>query len=637
MSPRQKENFHLWDFSDDDGRQVIREWSHVRHTKMQGLRKKYYNKFLLYTFNMHTCKSFIANFNFMVILQMLLAALSVYVFRYLDISFDFHVSLFVSPIVFPLAFSINTDFQRREKVLEDLANFKSSAMLWFFCMREWKTAARLDDDWLAAVHMKLKNMMFNLREYLLTDKIERREFIARCLYEDFSDANQLIERVRASDLPTNTAIISRAIHLLNMLCLSFERLRVIREYRSPRAIRSLNKVLILFLPMILSPYFVFLSKKEDTSQWSPYYIAVLVAAVFGALQGVQDKLDDPFDGMSEDDIKLQTIDDWTFNNLEVVKNRNFTVGRFHVSANIDDETAEQDKTDHMLAVPVHLPGESGGGGASSGGGLFTGKLFKKNSRKKKRDDSVRRTMSVSSARHQPSYEHEHEHFDPQNHPYADVLQNIKGNARVQALKKTGKVLVTDNTITRDFDKQKAGSSYDESESGNSSPEEPNRLINIFKPHSASVIEKGNIHQSEASADASEPMKTSVDLRHLQKSKEVKFSMSPTRSVSPDDSLLNDDSILSSPSRQPLIKETPPPKTTAPSRFKLNCVPPPKIESTDMSEIIENNNTDNHEKAHEYNGDSSYNGDNKPLDIDLEEIVIINNEANDRIGIGDSKI
>jgi len=495
-------------------------------------------------------------------------------------------------------------------------------------MREWKMAARLDDDWLAAVHMKLKNMMFNLREYLLTDKIERREYIARCLYEDFSDTNQLIERVRASDLPSNTSIISRVIHLLNMLCLSFERLRVIREYRSPRSIRSFNKVLILFLPMILSPYFVFLSKKEGASQWSPYYIAVLVAAVFGALQGVQDKLDDPFDGMSEDDIKLQTIDDWTFNNLEVVKNRNFTVGRFHVSANInEDDSAEQDKTDHMLAVPGH-PGETSGGGGSSG--LFAGKLFKKNSRKKKRDESLRhRTMSVGSGRHQPAYEHEHEHFDPQKHPYAEVLQNIKGNARVQALKKTGKVLVTD-TFTRDFDKQKS-SSYDESESesGDSSPV-GNRLVGIFKPHSDSVVEKEPTDQSEETAV--------IDLRHSLKSKEVKFSISLTRSALPDDSLLNDESILSSPSRQPLIKETPP-KTTALSRFKLNYAPPPKTDCTDMVEIIENNNTSNHEKTNEYTGDNRYNRDDKTLpngdykppendyEINLEEIVIINNETN----------
>ena len=566
-------NFQKWDLNDEDGREVIQEWSRDRHEKMQGLRKKYHKKFLLYTFNFHICRSFIANFNFMVILQMTVAAVSVYIFNYLDIAFDFHVSLFVSPIVFPLAFSINTDFQRREKVLEDLALFKSSSMLWFFCMREWKLAANLEDAWLDSVHSKVKNMMFNLREYLLTDKIERRCYIARCLYEDFSDANQLIERVRASELPSNTAVISRVIHLLNMLCLSFERLRVIREYRSPRSIRSLNKVLILFLPIILSPYFVFMSRKEGTSKWSPYYIAILVAAVFGALQGVQDKLDDPFDGMSEDDIQLQTIDDWTFNNLEVVKNRNFTVGRFHVSANIDnvkekvkEKVSGMDKIDHL---PVPSP---------DNGGLFGGKIFKKNSRRK-RKGSINRTTSSATQ----SEEH-HPNFDPENHPYADVLQNIKGSSRVQAVKKTGQVLVTD-TITR-FDGNKSNSSIE------SSSPEGNRLVSIFRTksicneHEADGLQMKDQDEDEDEKEIEkydegigfEVNKTKEVKEGNNKMKAVKFSLSP---VTSDDDIGN---VLESPSKKPLIQE----KTN--SRFKLNSITTPKT-----FDVIENNNrTDSNE-------------------------------------------
>ena len=109
--------------------------------------------------------------------------------------------------------------------------------------------------------------------------------------------------------------------------LSFERLRNVREYRSPRSIRSFNKVLIFFLPFTLAPYFVFLGKNTD-NHWSTYYIAVLISFTFGVLQDVQDKLDDPFDGMSEDDINLKTIDGWTFNSLQVTVNQDFKVGRF---------------------------------------------------------------------------------------------------------------------------------------------------------------------------------------------------------------------------------------------------------------------------------------------------------------------
>ena len=314
----------------EEERELIQQW---RSNRLQGVRNSYH-ECLLYSLNLDTLKSFLQNFNFMVFIQMVIATIAVYVFQSLQISFDINVSVFVSPIVFPLAFSINTDFQRREKVLEDLAVFKSSGLVWYFCMREWKHAAKLDALWITAVHSKLKSLLFHLCEYLLTAKIEHRKIILRAMYQDFSDANQLIENLRESQLPANTAIISRSIHLLNMMCLSFERLRVIREYRSPRSVRSFNKVFIMLLPIILAPYFVHLGIKGNNT-WQPYYLAVLLAYVFSTLQSVQDKLDDPFDGMGEDDINLDTIDEWALCSFQHVK-KTFNVGRFKVNVDPKD-------------------------------------------------------------------------------------------------------------------------------------------------------------------------------------------------------------------------------------------------------------------------------------------------------------
>lgn len=90
------------------------------------------------------------------------------------------------------------------------------------------------------------------------------------------------------------------------MCHAFERLRVIREYRSPRTIRSFTKVFIFLMPIVLSPYYVHMGIKSGNI-WSPYYIAVLSSFMFGTLQGVQDVLDDPFDGISEDDINLGQV------------------------------------------------------------------------------------------------------------------------------------------------------------------------------------------------------------------------------------------------------------------------------------------------------------------------------------------
>jgi len=322
----------------EEGRQDIYHWRRSREERFRGV-GKHIHLIQLYGFSAHLLKNFVEHFNFMVILQMALAAFVTFVCKKSNIQYDIHVSLFITPIVFPLAFSINADFRRKEQVLEDLAKFKSAAMTWFFCMRDWREACSHDINYLNGVRNKVKGLMFHIREYLLTQRLDHRKFIVRVIYEDLSDANQLNEKVRSSSMQANSTLVSRIINFLNMMCLSFERLRVIREYRSPRSIRSFTKVLIFLLPLLLSPYYVHLGSRiekeqkggrTNTHRWSPYYISVTVAFVFGALQAVHDRLDDPFDGMCEDDINLDTLDEWTMQSLEATCHRSYKIGRFQV-------------------------------------------------------------------------------------------------------------------------------------------------------------------------------------------------------------------------------------------------------------------------------------------------------------------
>lgn len=71
-SIRRINEYYNWQF-EDDGREAIREWSRKRIQKMRGFNKSYYGC-LVYTFHLDTLKSFVENFNFMVILQMFIAA-----------------------------------------------------------------------------------------------------------------------------------------------------------------------------------------------------------------------------------------------------------------------------------------------------------------------------------------------------------------------------------------------------------------------------------------------------------------------------------------------------------------------------------------------------------------------------------
>ncbi|XP_065643649.1 uncharacterized protein LOC136075172 [Hydra vulgaris] len=410
MKTNVKQTFDKFDFEDEDSRHDIYSWSERRQKKRKGLWKSF-NQFRVFAFDLNLIQSFFSNFNIMVLLQMALAGLITYACKSFDIEYDINVTLFVSPIVFPLAFSINTDFQRREKVLEDLALFKSSSMMWFFCLRDWREACELDDAFMKTVRNKLKCLLFHLREYLLTEKLDRRQFILRVIYEDLSDANQLNEKVRASPMPANSPLVSNMVALLNIMCLSFEKLRVIREYRSPRSIRSFTKVLIFVIPLILSPYYVHIGvnvEQKDVNNWSPYYISLMVAFVFGVLQGVQDKLDDPFDGMSEDDINLDTLDEWTSQSLEATVHRTYQVGRFQVSK-------ESPRANHV-ALAINLEDHNLKRKKIS---LFNrfGAKYSKRDRSQPRSALSNESNPIDDLKSQ--------------HPYADVLNNIQGNTTIK--------------------------------------------------------------------------------------------------------------------------------------------------------------------------------------------------------------
>ena len=86
-------------------------------------------------------KSFMSDFDFMTLLSLALSLLFTYLCERYDLFWDIQLSIIVSPVIFPLAFSIISAYQRREKVLSDLALFKSAALTTYFCHRDWAEAA----------------------------------------------------------------------------------------------------------------------------------------------------------------------------------------------------------------------------------------------------------------------------------------------------------------------------------------------------------------------------------------------------------------------------------------------------------------------------------------------------------------
>ncbi|XP_065176506.1 uncharacterized protein LOC135806272 [Sycon ciliatum] len=269
-------------------------------------------------------KSFLKGLSVALPVQVLLGVVCIYLCLRYDVMFDCQMSLFVAPVVFPLAFSINACYQRRDKVLDDLSMFKGAAVIIFYCHRDWAIPSGYEQRDFCHRTMKLLTRLIKLIQvYLRIEKGAHRRAVLKDIDHCFSGIAGITEEIRGSDLPASGPLCTRLIHSHNQMCWSFERLRVVREYRTPRTIRAFTKLIIFLLPLLLSPYFTFQADNAKAN-WVAYYLSVMVTVLYGSLQTLQDNLDDPFDGIGEDDIELDTLDEWTRRSLGVVASPNRT-------------------------------------------------------------------------------------------------------------------------------------------------------------------------------------------------------------------------------------------------------------------------------------------------------------------------
>eukprot|EP00040_Diaphanoeca_grandis_P026693 m.149879 g.149879 ORF g.149879 m.149879 type:complete len:422 (-) comp30688_c0_seq2:308-1573(-) len=266
-----------------------------------------------------------------------LAIAATYMCIQLEFYWNVQVAILVSPLVFPLAFSINESYRRREKVLDDMSAFFGSAAELFWHHRDWqKDCVNLPDDHTKKVLLTTNELVLNVIHYVATglDNYHRAQRLG-AVYRCFSTLSKQNDMIRCSKLPANSPLVTRLSHYHNVMLTSFERIRAVREYRTPRNIRSYTKVIVFSLPILLAPYFAYMARKGSMDlhgywkrnpaetnehrelesfggqEWSAYYSVIICSIVFGSLQSVQDSLDDPFDGIGEDDVDLQMLTAWS--------------------------------------------------------------------------------------------------------------------------------------------------------------------------------------------------------------------------------------------------------------------------------------------------------------------------------------
>jgi len=83
---------------------------------------------------------------------------------------------------------------------------------------------------------------------------------------------------------------------------AFDNMKNIYYYRTPITLRAYSKGFIYSFPIIYGPYFAFAF--DEYAPGLAYIVPILYSFILVSLDNIQDHLENPYDLVGEDDIKI---------------------------------------------------------------------------------------------------------------------------------------------------------------------------------------------------------------------------------------------------------------------------------------------------------------------------------------------
>lgn len=238
----------------------------------------------------------IINYKTFVVAALSLA--STYVCHTNELVANFPLTLISIAIVFPIVFSINSAYKRREAALQQYAIVKGHFAAIYYASRDWIT---LDNNpFPPRFKVLFEETLSNIRDLFIDPKNEGGE-LDRQVYRSFNRISQTIQELRSNGL--NSSEISRANQYFSKTMVAFESMRNIAFYRTPITLRFYSQLFIYSFPILYGPYFAHTFNEYETHL--AYLMPILYSFILVSLANIQDQLELPYDEVGEDDIKFQ--------------------------------------------------------------------------------------------------------------------------------------------------------------------------------------------------------------------------------------------------------------------------------------------------------------------------------------------
>jgi len=207
---------------------------------------------------------------------------------------DLPSELIAIAVVFPTAFGIGAAHRRREEALDALSSMRAMIASIYYAHRDWGAPDH------AARGARMGMALYRAVCAALACAWDERPMARLIVAERFSDLSNSLESLEKAGV--SGAKVSRAQQFLNNAIRNFERLRTIAEYRTAGSLRLYSKIFLNSLPVLFAPSYAHLAIEYGAG--FGYAVAVAFALVLVGLDNIQDGLENPFDSLGEDDVRL---------------------------------------------------------------------------------------------------------------------------------------------------------------------------------------------------------------------------------------------------------------------------------------------------------------------------------------------
>ncbi len=209
---------------------------------------------------------------------------------------DFPLTLVAIAIVFPVVFSIDSAYKRRERALGLLGDFKAHMIALYHASRDW---IGNNDEFQLEIKNQLVDVYGSIRNFFVSNPNKEKQ-AEKMIYNKISELSSIAQRFRDHGLQVGE--VSRVSQYISKIMVAMENLKVILHYRTPVTLRAYSKVFIYSFPIIYGPYFV--SVSEHYSEGLQYVMPIIFSFILVSLDNIQGHLENPFDQIGEDDIKF---------------------------------------------------------------------------------------------------------------------------------------------------------------------------------------------------------------------------------------------------------------------------------------------------------------------------------------------